>query len=140
MNAQGFGVGPGHARMLGILAIACALATVFLLVGEVVVTPAARVIGITAITASCGATLAAAALLLRRGSWRYGLNIAGLVLMLLGIAAGAVMPDGLDAAAILPLAGAVLTLPEQRGRPLAGMFILAFLAAIAGESTTYLYG
>jgi diguanylate cyclase (GGDEF)-like protein len=87
-----------------------------------------------------GITVVATALLLRLGRWAYGLNIAGIMLMVLGAAAGFVVPDGLDAAAVLPLAGAILTLHEQRGRPLAGMFFLAFAAAILGEWAAYVHG
>ena len=139
MNVQGLGVDPRHDRLFGFLAGACALATGLLLLAEAVATPAAGLPGLLVITASCGATLAAAAFLLR-GRWAYGLNIAGVVLMMLGTAAGVLMPLGLDAAAVLPLAGAVLTLPRQRGRRLAGMFMLAFVAGIAGESVAYLHG
>ena len=140
MKAHWPGVDPGRARLLGFLAIASAVATGFLLLVEVVATPANQLPGLLSVTALCGATFVSAALLLRIGRWSYGLNIAGVVLMILGIEAGALMPDGLDAAAILPLAGALLTLPEHRGRPLAGMFILAFVAGMAGESAAYLYG
>ena len=140
MNAHWPGVDPVRARLLGFLAIVLAVATGILLFAEVVATPAARLPGLMSITVVCGATAVAAALLLREGRWAFGLNIAGLVLMILGTAAGALLPDGLDAAAVLPLAGALLTLPEHRGRPLAGMFILAYVAAMAGEAAAYLYG
>ncbi|HJX68170.1 MAG TPA: sensor domain-containing diguanylate cyclase [Candidatus Limnocylindrales bacterium] len=134
------GLDAGRARLLGLLAVTCGLATGLLSLAEFVAAPAANLPGLLAITVSCGATLMAAALLLRLGRLSYALNIAGVALMMMGMAAGPLMPDGLAAAAILPLAGAVLTLPEQRGRPLAGMFILAFVAGIAGESAAYLYG
>jgi diguanylate cyclase (GGDEF)-like protein len=140
VNLQGLGVDPGHARLLGVLAIACAMATGFLMFAEIVATPAAPLPGLLSITATCGATLVAAALLLREGRSAYGLTIAGGLLMMLGMAAGFLLPDGLDAAAILPLAGAVLTLPEQRGRPLTVMFVLAFVAGMVGESAAYLHG
>ena len=134
------GVNSGHARTLGLLATAFALATVLLLLEEFVATPGDRLTGRLLITAVCGATLVAAAILIRRGSLGYGLDIAGGVLMLLGIAAGALLPDGLDDAAILPIAGAVLTLPKHRGRQLAAVFIIALAASIAGEAAAYLYG
>jgi diguanylate cyclase (GGDEF)-like protein len=54
--------------------------------------------------------------------------------MLLGLAAGALLPDGLDAAAVLPLAGAVLTLPVYHGRPLVAIFCVAWVASMAGEA------
>jgi diguanylate cyclase (GGDEF)-like protein len=140
VNAQWPVGDPGRARLLGFLAIACAVATGSLLFVEVVATPAAHLPGLLTITLLCGASLVAASFLLRIGRWSFGLNIAGVVLMMLGTGAGALMPDGLNAAAILPLAGALLTLPEHRGRPLAGMFVLAFIAAMAGESASFLYG
>jgi diguanylate cyclase (GGDEF)-like protein len=133
-------VNPGRARLLGFLASACAVATGLLLLVEVVAAPASQLPGLLSITVGCGAAVMAAMLLLRMGRWEYTLNIAGVVLMMLGPAAGVLTPDGLAAAAILPLAGAVLTLPEKRGRPLAGMFIVAFIAGIVGESAAYLWG
>jgi diguanylate cyclase (GGDEF)-like protein len=125
--------------MLGLLVTAFALATVLLLLAEFVATPG-RLTARLVITAACGATLVTAAILIRRGSPGRGLDIAGAVLMLLGIAAGALLPDGLDDAAILPIAGAVLTLPKHRGRPLAAVFIIALAVSVAGETAAYLYG
>ncbi len=137
---RGVGTDPRQARLLVLLAIVCAVLTGLLLAAEVTWAPAQSVPGLLAITASCGATLAVAVILLGLGKWVYGLNVAGLVMMALGMAAGAVVPDGLDAAAVLPLAGAILTLHEQRGRPLAVMFVLAYAAAMAGEWAAYVYG
>jgi diguanylate cyclase (GGDEF)-like protein len=133
-------VSSGHTRILGLLVTAFALATVLLLLEEFVATPGAQFTGRLVITAGSGATLVAAAILIRRGSLGYGLDIAGGALMLLGIMAGAMLPDGLDYAAILPIAGAVLTLPKHRGRPLAAVFVIAFAVSIAGEAAAYLYG
>jgi diguanylate cyclase (GGDEF)-like protein len=140
VSGQGSGANSDHARPLGLLATACASATVLLLLVEFVATPGAQMAGRLAVTAACGATLVVGVVLLRRDGWGRGLDIVGGVLMLLGIAAGAMLPDGLDAAAILPLAGAVLTLPKESGRKLAAVFILAFAASIAGETAAYLYG
>ncbi len=140
LRAQWLGVDPGRARLLGQLAVVFAAVTGLLLSVEVVATPPAHLSGILGITAACGASLVAATLLLRIGRWSYGLNIVGVVLMILGTEAGALMPDSLDAAAILPLVGALLTLPEHRGRPLVGMFVLAWVAGMAGESAAYLHG
>jgi diguanylate cyclase (GGDEF)-like protein len=122
------------------MAIVCALAMGLLLLEGFVATPTAPMPEILSIATSCVATLVAAALLLSLDRWAYGRTIAGLVLMTLGIAVGALVPDRLDAAAILPLAGAVLTLPEQRGRPLAFMFILAFGAGITADAAASLHG
>ena len=130
----------GHTRMLSLLVAAFALATVLLMLEEFVASPGAQMPGRLVVTVGCGATLVAAAILIRRGSLGYGLDIAGGVLMLLGIVAGALLPDGLDDAAILPIAGAVLTLPKHRGRPLAAVFVTAFAASITGEAAAYLYG
>jgi diguanylate cyclase (GGDEF)-like protein len=139
VRAQGLGDDPGLSRLLGRLAIGSLMVTGFLLLLEVVAAPRAELPEVLAITVASGASVTAAALLLRIGRWSYALNIVGVVLMVLGTEAGALMPDGLDAAAILPLAGALLTLPEHRGRPLAGMFVLAFVASMSGESAAYLH-
>jgi len=64
-----------------------------------------------------------------RAEW---LDIAAVILMLLGTVCGALLPDALSAVAILPLGGAVLTLHDRRGRDLALTFGLAFLAALTG--------
>ena len=77
--------------MLGFLAIASAVATGFLLLVEVVATPANQLPGLLSVTALCGATFVSAALLLRIGRWSYGLNIAGVILMMLGIEAGEIL-------------------------------------------------
>jgi diguanylate cyclase (GGDEF)-like protein len=140
LHAHWLGADPSRARLLGLLAMAFVMATGSLLLAEVVDTPDARSLGFLSIAASCGAILAAVSLVLRSAGREYILNIAGLVLMFLGAASGALMSNGLAVAAVLPLAGAVLTLPEQRGRPLAGMFVLAFVAGVAGESAAYLWG
>ena len=140
MSRQGSGANSDHARLLGLLAAASALAIALLLLVEFVATPGAEMPGRLAVTAACGATLVVGVVLLRRDGWGRGLDIVGGVLMLLGIAAGAILPDGLDAAAILPLAGAVLTLPKESGRKLAAVFILAFVASMAGETAAYMYG
>jgi diguanylate cyclase (GGDEF)-like protein len=64
-----------------------------------------------------------------RAEW---LDIAAVILMLLGTVCGALLPDALSAVAILPLGGAVLTLHDRRGRDLTLTFGLAFLAAMTG--------
>ena len=140
MTARGLSLGAGHAHIVGRLAGAGALAAVLLLLGAVAVTPKAHLPGLLAIAAASGALVMAAAVLLGQGKWTYGLDIAGVALMLLGIAAGALLPDGLDAAAILPLAGAVLTVPHKRGRALVALFVLALAASVAGQTAAYTYG
>ncbi|MGZ6266947.1 MAG: diguanylate cyclase [Candidatus Limnocylindrales bacterium] len=129
-----------YARLPWLLAAAAASVTVLLLLVEFVATPGSQLPARIALTAAIGVTLVAAVVLLRRDEWAYGLDIAGAVLMLLGIAAGALLPDGLDAAAILPLTGAVLTLPKRSGLRLGVVFMVAFAASLAGETAAYVYG
>ena len=62
---------------------------------------------------------------------------AGVMLMVLGVAAGALLPDSPEAAVVLPFAGAVLALPAKRGRPLLILLALAFGASIVGETIGY---
>jgi diguanylate cyclase (GGDEF)-like protein len=90
------------------------------------------------VTVLLGVTLAVAVLFLRRGFTPPVLMAAGVTLMVLGVAAGALLPASLDAAMVLPLAGAVLALPAERGRPLLILLALAFGASLVGETIGYL--
>jgi diguanylate cyclase (GGDEF)-like protein len=76
----------------------------------------------------------AAVWFLSRGFTPRILMSAGALLMVLGVASGAFWPDSLDAAVVLPLAGAVLALPAARGRALYIMLALAFGASMIGEA------
>jgi diguanylate cyclase (GGDEF)-like protein len=91
------------------------------------------------------AVLAGAAVALAIWSLRWGFSprlflVAGVVLMALGVVVGATLPDGLDAATILPLAGAIIVLPVVRGRLLLAMFVLAFGSSVAGEVAAHVMG
>src|ERR1035437_9110580 len=68
------------------------------------------------------------------------LLIAGIVLMALGVVAGAALTDGLLGAAVMPLAGALLVMPIMRGRRLLAMFVLAFGASMAGGTAAFVVG
>jgi diguanylate cyclase (GGDEF)-like protein len=135
-----FGLDPKPVRTLGLLASACAVATALVLTADVVLQPKVEPNAFLILAGILGVALTIAAIVAGKPRWSYGLDVAGVTLMLLGVAAGAMLPDGLDAAAILPLGGAVLTLPREHGRPLAFMFLLAFAAGMTGESLSYLVG
>ena len=92
------------------MAIACAIATGLLLAMEIVAAPAGQSHSLMALTTSSGAFAVAAVLLVRIGRWSYCLNIVGVALMIVGPWVGALLPDVADAAVILPLAGALLTM------------------------------
>jgi diguanylate cyclase (GGDEF)-like protein len=77
---------------------------------------------------------------LERGLTRRLLLTAGLVLMALGVVSGATLTDGLDGAAVMPLAGALLLIPVLRGRRLLAMFVLAFVLSMVGETAAYVIG
>jgi diguanylate cyclase (GGDEF)-like protein len=139
-RGQAFVSGPAQARFFGLLAAGGAGLTVALLLVELIASPAPRLPGIALVTAACGATLVTAAILLREHGPARTLDVAGAALMLLGVAAGGLLPDGLDAAAIMPLAGAVLTIPSHRGRPLVIAFVLAFTASMVGETAALTVG
>jgi diguanylate cyclase (GGDEF)-like protein len=140
MNAHEFRPEGTRTEIPGRLAGACMTATTALLVGEYAVAPAGERPLILAITASCGLTFVVAALLASRQHEALALHLAGGVLMVLGMAAGALLPGGIDGAAILPLAGALLIVPARRGRTLGAVFVLAFMAAMIGEAAVYAYG
>jgi diguanylate cyclase (GGDEF)-like protein len=126
--------GTEQARTFSLLALVGVALTAGLLFVEAIASPAERLPGTAGVTAMCGATLVLAAVLLRRRAHPAILDAVGVVLMIQGVAAGILLPDGLDAAAVLPLAGAVLTLPSRHGRFLVAMFCLAFVASMAGEA------
>ncbi len=131
---------PDRDRRFGRFAIACAVATVTLFLITAVVAPPAQRPGLLGITALSGMTVVLAAALLSRGFSLRLLTLAGLVLMVLGIGAGALLLDGLDGAAVMPLAGAVIALPALRGRRLLAMFALGFGASMLGETAAYVSG
>ena len=96
--------------------------------------PEAQRPGHLAVAALLAATVLLAFLFLRRGFAPRVLMAAGAMFMVLGVAAGALLPASLDAAVVLPLAGAMLALPAVRGRPLLILLALAFGASLVGET------
>jgi len=120
-------------RLFGRLLVICASATALLMVAAFATGPAGDRPGLLFIAGLIAALVALAVWFLKRGFSNRVLLIAGVVLMALGVMVGAAAPDGLDAAVILPLAGALLVLPALRSRLLTAMFVAAFLASMAGE-------
>src|SRR5664280_1010508 len=102
MSERASTLGSGHDRRFAGFAAACAAVAVILNVVDTVASPETRRPGQLAVTA------------------------------LLVVAAGALLPDSRDAAVVLPLAGAVLALPAERGRPLLILLALAFGASMLG--------
>jgi diguanylate cyclase (GGDEF)-like protein len=135
-----FGLDPVHVRTLGLLAAACAAAMALVLAGDVMVQSSVDFRALAILIGVLSVALGIAAIVAGKPNWSYGLDVAGVTLMLLGVAAGAMLPDGLDAAAILPLGGAVLTLPREHGRPLLILFVAAFAFGMAGETAAYTVG
>jgi|GEM_PF-1257372 len=129
-----------HDRLLGRFIALCACATVVLFVGNFATAPASERPGLLPVAGLVGVIVALAVWFLKRGSSRPLFVVAGVVLMALGVVVGAEVPDGLDAAVILPLTGALLVLPVLRGRLLLAMFVLAFAASIAGEIVAHIVG
>ncbi|MFI5258323.1 MAG: diguanylate cyclase [Candidatus Limnocylindrales bacterium] len=127
--------------MFGRYAAVCAFATVALVATGLALAPANQRFGLLLIDGLAGPTVLLAMYFLRRGPSRWVLLIAGLLLMSLGVVAGATIPDGLGGAAVMPLAGAVLVIPVMGGgRRLVAMFLLAFGASMVGETLAYLVG
>ncbi len=124
----------------GRYAAACACLILALFVAQLIITPGSNRLGLLLVGGLAGAVVGMAALFLRRGLSRGLFLAAGFVLMALGVVAGATLLDGLDGAAVLPLAGALLILPILRGRPLFAVFGLGFAASMAGEAAAYLAG
>ena len=124
----------------GRYAAACACLTLALCLAQLVIAPGSDRFGLLLVGGLAGAVVGMSALFIRRGLSRDLFLAAGFVLMALGIAAGAALPDGLDGAAVLPLAGALIVLPVLSGRPLFAVFVVAFAASMAGEGGAFLAG
>jgi len=133
VSNRAFDLGSGHDVRFARFAVGCAAAIVTLFVVVTPSLPEANRPGHLLVAALLVATLAVAFLMLRRGLTPRVLVAAGVVLMGLGIAVGVLLPASLDAAVVLPLAGAVVALPAARGRPLLFLLTLAFGASLAGE-------
>jgi diguanylate cyclase (GGDEF)-like protein len=120
-------------RLFGRLLVIFASASALLMVGVLATCPASERSGVLFIVGVIVGLVALAAWFLKQGSSNRVFLMAGVVLMALGVMVGAALPDGLDAAVILPLTGALLALPVLRGRLLTAMFVAAFVASMAGE-------
>ena len=127
-------------RMFARYAALCAVATVSLMAAGLAAAPGGERPGLLVVDGLAGATVVLAMVFLRRGLSRGLLLIAGIVLMALGVVAGVSLADGLDGAAVMPLAGAMLVIPVLRGRRLLAMFVLAFCASMLGETAAYVVG
>jgi diguanylate cyclase (GGDEF)-like protein len=127
-------------RLFGRYALLCALITLALFAVGLVASPARERPGILLIDGLAGSAVVLAIGFLRRGLSAAMLVLAGVILMALGVLAGAALTDGLDGAAVLPLAGALLVLPVLRGRRLVAAFGLAFAASMVGETAAYTVG
>jgi diguanylate cyclase (GGDEF)-like protein len=130
----------GRGRLLGLLAGLGALVTLVLVAIELTVSSSARLPGTVTVIAGIGVTLVSTAVLIRCGAGSRVLDAAGAALVLLGIMAGGLLPDGLDAAAVLPLAGAAMMLFSHHGRVLAILFGAALLASLLGETAALTFG
>ncbi len=133
MSDRSPALGLGHDRRFAVFAAACAVATLGMCGVDILAAPAARRPGQAVVTALLVATVLAGVWFIKRGFTPRILMSAGATLMVLGVAAGIWLPDSLDAALILPLAGAVLALPAVRGRPLLLLLVVAFVATMVGE-------
>ena len=127
-------LGSTHDGRFARFAFGCAVAIVALFVIVTPTLPEANRPGHLLVAALLGAALAVAFLLLRRGFKPLVLITAGVLLMGLGVAVGVLLPASLDAAVVLPLAGAVVAVPAARGRPLLALLAAAFGASLAGET------
>jgi diguanylate cyclase (GGDEF)-like protein len=130
--------GSGEDRKFALFVGACAAATATMVLADTIEAPAERRPAELVVALLLGATIVAAAWFLRRGFTPRILMGAGLMLMVLGVAEGALLPDSLDAAVVLPVAGAVLALPANRGRSLIVFLAVAFVASMTGVTIGYL--
>ncbi len=118
----------------------CAAATLVLFGIGLATAPASEQPGLLPVSVAVVVTAGLAGWFVRRGFTRRLFVMTGVVLMVLGIMIGTALPDGLDAAVILPLAGALLVLPVLTGRRLLAMFVLAFASSMAGEIAAHTVG
>lgn len=134
MSGRSFDLGSSHDSRFAWFAVGCAVVIVILFVVMTPSLPDANRPGHVLVAALLVVALAVAFVLLRRGLTPRVLITAGVVLMGLGIAVGVLLPANLDAAVVLPLAGAIVAFPAARGRLLLVVLILAFSASLAGET------
>ncbi|MGA3029155.1 MAG: sensor domain-containing diguanylate cyclase [Candidatus Limnocylindrales bacterium] len=124
--------GSGEDRRFALFVAACATATVVVVVLDALEAAPSRRPAEIVVAVLLGATVLAAAWFLRRGFIPRVVLGAAAMLMVAGVVEGALLPDSLDAAVVLPVAGAVLALPAVRGRPLLILLVLAFVASMIG--------
>jgi diguanylate cyclase (GGDEF)-like protein len=122
-----------HDARFARFAVGCAVATMALFLAATPTLPEANRPGHLVVAALLGAALVVAFILLRRGLTPRDLIAAAVVLIALGVAVGMLLPADLDAALVLPLAGAVVALPAARGRMLLVLLAAAFGASLVGE-------
>ena len=132
--------GAARDRLFARYASLCAILTVLLVAVGLLAGPVDQRPGLVLIDVLAGPTVLLTIWFLRKGFSQRLLVLAGLVLMALGVVAGAMLRDGLDAAAVMPLAGAMLLIPILRGRSLLAMFAFAFGLSIVGEAAAYTLG
>ena len=125
-------------RVFGRFIVVCGLGTLTLLGIGFATAPEADRADLVPVSGLMALTFALAVLFLKRGPSPRLLLGAAFVLMVLGIAVAAAIPDGLDAAVILPLTGALLALRVLQGRALLVIFILAYAASMAGEIAAHI--
>ena len=140
MSERGLTPGSGHDRRFAGFAAACAATAAVLCLADAVAVPGARRPEQLVVAALIGMTTVAGFWFLRRGFTPRILIPAGALLIAVGVAAGALVPNSVDAAVVLPLAGAVLALPAVRGRLLLILLALAFGASMVGETIGYTAG
>jgi diguanylate cyclase (GGDEF)-like protein len=133
VSERAYAPGSGNDRRFAGLTAICAVATVALFVVDTATSPGDQQPGQLVVTALLGATLLVPVAFLRRGFTPHALLAGGAMLIVLGVAAAAFLPVGLDAAVVLPLAGAVMALPADRGRRFLVLLAVAFVASMAGE-------
>jgi diguanylate cyclase (GGDEF)-like protein len=139
---RGFNAGSSleRDRLFARYATVCAVLTVVLVAIGLFAGPEKQRAGLVLIDLLAGPTAVIAIWIMREGFSRGLLVIAGIVLMVLGVAAGAMLTDGLDGAAVMPLAGALLLIPVLRGRRLFAMFVVALIMSMVGEAAAYTLG
>jgi len=121
-----------HDQRFAGLAAGCAAAATTMFALGALRSPQSERPGQLMVALILAAALVFAILFLRRGfAPRAVLGAAGL-LILLGVTAAVTLSDSIDAAVVLPLAGAVLALPAARGRSLLAILIVAFVASLIG--------
>ncbi len=137
VSERAFTPGSSQDRKFAGFAAACAVLTAVLCLVDAATAHSDRSSEQFVVAALLGVTLLAAVWFVRRGFTPRILMSAGVMLMVVGVAAAAYLPGSLDAAVILPLAGAVLALPAVRGRPLLLLLAVAFGAGMVGEAIGY---